>query len=195
MENITDISAGTERRARKVLNDSGVIRIWEEVGAEVRIVGSLAMGLMMTHRDIDLHIYTDRLDPAADFAAMARLAANPAVERVTFANLAATEEECLEWHAWLRDESGDEWQLDMIHIRRGSRYDGYFERMAERIRTAMTPEQRETILQLKYETPVTEHIAGVEYYMAVIRDGIGSYAEFLRWRAAHTFDGIIDWQP
>ena len=195
MENITDISAGTECRARKVLNDSGVIRIWEEAGAEVRIVGSLAMGLMMTHRDIDLHIYTDRLDPAADFAAMARLAANPAVEQVTYTNLVATEEECIEWHAWLRDESGDEWQLDMIHIRRGSRYDGYFERMAERIRTAMTPEQRETILQLKYETPVTEHIAGVAYYMAVIRDGIGTYAEFLRWRAAHPFDGIIDWQP
>ena len=195
MKNSLDISAETECRARKVLDDSGVIRIWEEAGAEVRIVGSLAMGLMMTHRDIDLHIYTDRLDPAADFAAMARLAANPAVERVTYTNLAATEEECLEWHVWLRDESGDEWQLDMIHIRRGSRYDGYFERMAERIRTAMTPEQRETILQLKYETPVTKHIAGVEYYMAVIRDGIGTYAEFLRWRAAHTFNGIIDWQP
>ncbi|MCH5332301.1 MAG: phosphoglycerate mutase family protein, partial [Alistipes sp.] len=92
MKNSLDISAETECRARKVLDDSGVIRIWEEAGAEVRIVGSLAMGLMMTHRDIDLHIYTDRLDPAADFAAMARLAANPAVERVTYTNLAATEE-------------------------------------------------------------------------------------------------------
>ena len=195
MENITDISAETERRARKVLDDSGVIRMWEEAGAEVNIVGSLAMGLMMKHRDIDLHIYTDRLDPAEDFATMARLAANPAVERVTYANLAATEEECLEWHAWLRDECGDEWQLDMIHIRRGSRYDGYFERMAERIREVITPAQRETILHLKYETPDTEHIAGVEYYMAVLRDGIRNWPDFLRWRAAHPFDGIIDWQP
>ena len=195
MENITDISTVTERRARKVLDDSGVIRIWEEAGAEVRIVGSLAMGLMMTHRDIDLHIYTDRLDLAADFSTMARLAANPAVERMTFANLAATEEECLEWHAWMRDECGDEWQLDMIHIRRGSRYDGYFERMAERIGAVITPVQRETILRLKNETPDTEHIAGVEYYMAVIRDGIGTWPDFLRWRAAHPFDGIIDWQP
>ena len=195
MDNIENIAAETERRARKVLEDSGVIRIWEEVGAEVQMVGSLAMGLMMKHRDIDLHIYTDRLDPAEDFATMARLAANPTVERVTFANLAATEEECLEWHAWLRDEHGDEWQLDMIHIRRGSRYDGWFERMAERIREVITPAQRETILRLKHETPDTEHIAGVEYYMAVIRDGIGTYTDFLRWRAAHPFGGIIDWQP
>ena len=195
MENILNISAGTERRARKVLDDSGVIRIWEEAGAEVNIVGSLAMGLMMKHRDIDLHIYTDRLDTAADFSAMARLAADPAVVRMTYANLTATEEECIEWHAWLRDERGDEWQLDMIHIRRGSRYDGYFEGIAERIRTVMTSEQRETILRLKFETPDTEHIAGVEYYMAVIRDGIGTWPDFLRWRAAHPFDGIIDWQP
>ena len=195
MDNIENIAAETERRARKVLEDSGVIRIWEEAGAEVQMVGSLAMGLMMKHRDIDLHIYTDRLDPAEDFATMARLAANPAVERVTFANLAATEEECLEWHAWLRDERGDEWQMDMIHIRRGSRYDGWFERMAERIRMVITPAQRDTILQLKFETPDTEHIAGVEYYMAVIRDGIGTYTDFLRWRATYPFDGIIDWQP
>ena len=195
MKNILEFSAETERRARKVLDDSGVIRIWETAGAEVNIVGSLAMGLMMKHRDIDIHLYTDRLDPAVDFAAMARLAANPAVERMTYANLSATEEECIEWHAWLRDERGDEWQLDMIHIRRGSRYDGYFERMAERIRAVMTPEQRETILQLKYETPDTEHIAGVEYYMAVIRDGIRTWPDFLCWRAAHPFDGIIDWQP
>ena len=195
MKNIFNISAETECRARKLLDDSGVIPIWEEAGAEVNIVGSLAMGLMMTHRDIDLHIYTDRLDPAADFSAMARLAANPAVVRMTYANLSATEEECIEWHAWLRDGQGDEWQLDMIHIRRGSRYDGYFERMAERIRTAMTPEQRETILRLKSETPDSEHIAGVEYYMAVIRDGIRTYDDFIRWRAAHPFDGIIDWQP
>ena len=195
MKNFIDISAETERRARKVLDDSGIIRIWKGAGAEVRMVGSLAMGLMMKHRDIDLHIYTDRLDPAEDFATMARLAANPAVERVTYTNLAATEEECLEWHAWLRDEQGDEWQADMIHIRRGSRYDGYFERMAERIKAVMAPWQRETILRLKFETPDTEHIAGVEYYMAVIRDGIGTYDEFIRWRTTHQFDGIIDWQP
>ena len=195
MENITDISAATEQRARKLLDDSNIIRIWEDAGAEVNIVGSLAMGLMMKHRDIDLHIYTDKLDPAADFAAMARLAANPAVERMTYANLSSSEEECIEWHAWLRDERGDKWQADMIHIRRGSRYDGYFERMAERIRAVMTAEQRETILRLKYETPDTEHIAGVEYYMAVIRNGIGTYAEFLRWRDSNRRDGIIEWIP
>ena len=43
MKNILEFSAETERRARKVLDNSGVIRIWEGAGAEVNIVGSLAM--------------------------------------------------------------------------------------------------------------------------------------------------------
>ena len=48
--------------------------------------------------------------------------------------------------------------MDMIHIREGSRYDGYFEKVAQRISEIMTDEIRETILRLKYETPETEKI-------------------------------------
>ena len=67
--------------------------------------------------------------------------------------------------------------MDMIHIREGSRYDGYFEKVAQRISEIMTDEIRETILRLKYETPETEKIIGVEYYQAVIRDGCGIIAD------------------
>ncbi len=52
------------------------------------------------------------------------------------------------------------WQIDMIHILKGSRYDGYFERVAERIATVLTPETRNTILQLKYETPTPKRSWG-----------------------------------
>ena len=79
----------------------------------------------------------------------------------------ATEERCLEWHAWYEDQEGELWQLDMIHIEKGSRYDGYFEEVARRISAALTDETREAILRLKWETPDTEKIAGIEYYMAV----------------------------
>ena len=48
----------------------------------------------------------------------------------------------------------------MIHIVSGSRYDGHFERVADRIAAALTPETRRTILQLKFETPDDEKIAG-----------------------------------
>lgn len=68
----------------------------------------------------------------------------------------ATEERCLEWHAWYEDQEGELWQLDMIHIEKGSRYDGYFEEVARRISAALTDETREAILRLKWETLDTE---------------------------------------
>lgn len=87
------------------------------------------------------------------------------------------------------------WQIDMIHLLKGSYYDGYFEQVAERISAVLTPEIRETILKLKYETPDTEEIMGIEYYQAVIQDGIHDYAAFQNWRKAHPTNGIINWRP
>ena len=117
------------------------------------------------------------------------------VKRIEYGNLLATEERCLEWHAWYEDQEGELWQLDMIHIEKGSRYDGYFEEVARRISAALTDETREAILRLKWETPDTEKIAGIEYYMAVLRDGIRSYPDFVRWREAHPLTGVAEWMP
>ena len=82
-----------------------------------------------------------------------------------------------------------------IHIREGSRYDGYFEKVAQRISEIMTDEIRETILRLKYETPETEKIIGVEYYQAVIRDGVRDYSGFKEWRKQHPVTGVVEWMP
>lgn len=87
------------------------------------------------------------------------------------------------------------WQIDMIHIVKGSRYDGYFERMAERITAVLTNETRQAILKLKYETPDTAKIMGVEYYQAVIQDGVRTYAELEDWKKQHPATGVIEWIP
>ena len=81
------------------------------------------------------------------------------------------------------------------HPVKGSRYDGYFERVAERIEAVITPRQRETVLRLKYETPDDEKIMGIEYYLAVIRDGIADYPAFVQWRKQQPADRIIEWIP
>lgn len=59
----------------------------------------------------------------------------------------------------------------------------------------LTDRTRETILRLKYETPEAEKIMGIEYYQAVLRDGVGTYAEFEAWRAANPVTGILEWMP
>ena len=142
-----------QQKAWEIIEDTRIVRIWEGIGAKVNLVGSLRTGLLMKHRDIDFHIYTSPLDLSASFRAMAELAENTSIKKIEYTNLLHTAEACIEWHAWYQDMEGELWQMDMIHIQEGSRYDGYFERAAERISAVLTDEMRLAILKLKYETP------------------------------------------
>ncbi len=195
MERFLELAETNLRKAHEIIERVDIHGIWQSIGAEVRPIGSVAMGLMMKHRDIDFHVYSESLTAEESFRAMSRLSENPAIERIECRNLLATAEACIEWHAWYRDTDGEVWQIDMIHILKGSRYDGYFERMAERISAVMTESQRRTILRLKYETPDNEKIMGIEYYQAVIRDNVASYAEFAEWRKRNPAVGIVEWMP
>ena len=193
--NILELAKRNQQKAWEIIEDTRIVRIWEGIGAKVNLVGSLRTGLLMKHRDIDFHIYTSPLDLSASFRAMAELAENTSIKRIEYTNLLHTAEACIEWHAWYQDMEGELWQMDMIHIQEGSRYDGYFERVAERISAVLTDEMRLAILNLKYETPDTEKIMGVEYYQAVIQDGVCSYPEFEEWRRLHPGGGVVEWMP
>jgi len=191
---ITAAAEAVQRRASEVIRRSGIREAWESIGAEVNQVGSMATGLLMKHRDIDFHIYTDTLDPEESFKAITKICADPNVSQLEYRNLAATDEACLEWHIRYGLE-GESWQIDMIQILKGSQFDGYFERVANRINAVLTPETRRTILELKYLTPENEHIPGIEYYQAVIAGGVRTRPEFSEWRKAHPADGINLWCP
>ena len=193
--NIFELAKRNQQKAWEIIEDTRIVRIWEGIGAKVNLVGSLRTGLLMKHRDIDFHIYTSPLDLSASFRAMAELAENTSIKKIEYTNLLHTAEACIEWHAWYQDMEGELWQVDMIHIQEGSRYDGYFERVAERISAVLTDEMRLAILKLKYETPDTEKIMGVEYYQAVIQDGVRSYPEFEEWRRLHPAVGVVEWVP
>lgn len=193
--NIIEIAQRNQQKAREIIKATNIISIWEGVGAKINLVGSLPTGLLMKHRDIDFHIYSSPLFLTDSFRAMAALAENPSIKKIECTNLLHTVEACVEWHAWYQDEDNELWQMDMIHIQGGSRYDGYFEKVAERISQVMTDEMRETILRLKYETPEEEKIIGVEYYRAVIEGGVRSYAELEEWRRRHPVTGVVEWMP
>ena len=192
---ILELAKRNQQKAWEIIEDTRIVRIWEGIGAKVNLVGSLRTGLLVKHRDIDFHIYTSPWDLSASFRAMAELAENTSVKKIEYTNLLHTAEACIEWHAWYKDMEGELWQMDMIHIQEGSRYDGYFERVAERISAVLTDEMRLAILKLKYETPDTEKIMGVEYYQAVIQDGVRSYPEFEEWRRLHPAVGVVEWVP
>lgn len=193
-EKILKLAAENRQQAFRVIEQSNVIGCWS-VGARINLIGSLKTGLLMKHRDIDFHVYTSRLNVDESFRAMTRLAENPRIVKTEYVNLTAEEDACLEWHAWYQSDDGNTWQIDMIHMAEGCRWDGYFEKFADRINAAAGAEERKTILRLKYETPDDAKIAGIEYYMAVLRDGIENYDDFVRWRQQQKTDGIIEWMP
>ena len=59
---------------------------------------------------------------------MQELAERISLKEVHYKNLIQTEEECIEWHAIYEDEDMNTWKFDMIHIRKGSKYDGVVEK-------------------------------------------------------------------
>lgn len=193
--NIVELAKENQQKAWKVIEEARILPIWESVGAKINLVGSLRTGLLMKHRDIDFHIYSSSAVLSDGFKAMAKLAENTSIKKIECSNLLHTPEVCVEWHAWYEDSEKELWQLDMIHILAGSRYDGYFEKFADRLSAILTPETRLAILQLKYETPQTEKIMGIEYYQAVIQDGVRNYAAFEKWRRQHPVTGVVEWMP
>lgn len=195
MKSIFEISKKNQETAWKIIEDIDIINLWQSFGARINLVGSLKMGLMAKHKDIDFHIYSKNISIEKTSEILNKLSEHPRVKNISIKDLIETEEHCIECHAGYIDFEGKKWQIDMIHIEEGSKYDGYFENVADRISKVLTTETKETILRLKFETPENIKISGIEYYKAVIKDGIRNYSEFLEWRKHQPECGIIDWCP
>jgi predicted nucleotidyltransferase len=71
---IHELARQNQQSAWKVLEDTCIIEAWERIGATVHLVGSLRTGLLAKSRDIDIHIYTDRLDVGESFSVIRELA-------------------------------------------------------------------------------------------------------------------------
>lgn len=195
VKEILELSEKNQQRAWKIINDTEVIKIWESIGATVNLVGSLKLGLMCKHLDIDFHVYTSPFQISDSFAAVAKLAEYPYVKRIEYNNFLKEEDTCLSWTIWIEDGDGEMWHMDIIHIVEGSRYDGYFEEVAERIKAVLTEEMKHAILLLKFETPEDVKIMGIEYYRAVIEGGVRTFDELVEWRINNSVAGIVEWIP
>lgn len=195
MTDVFEIAKEHQSRAWEVVREARILEAWKSIGAEINLVGSLRTGLLIRHLDIDFHIYTEPMDISDSFRAIATLAPNPRIRRIEYANLLDAEDRCLEWHAWYEDPRGDTWQIDMIHIVRASRYAGWFEQVADRINAVIDEEQREAVLSIKYAIPKDRKVMGVKIYMAVMRDGVRDYPQFVEWEKRHPEEGIFTWMP
>ena len=194
---IERISSYYQNKAKQILKSTKFIEILEDCGLRVNLIGSLKMGLMVNHRDIDLHIYSKNITIESSFQAISKIAANPNITETLCINGLNTDEHCIEWHLKYRDDENEIWQIDIIHIEEGSRYDGYFEKMADKICEIITPTQRETILKLKYLSTLENKIQihGSEIYEAVIDNGIEDFEELKEWVKKRGLQEPYFWTP
>ena len=192
---ILKLALHNQQTAWNILEQTGIIPAWERIGATVHLVGSLKSGLLAKSRDIDLHIYTDTLNIAASFSVIQELAERLSLKEIQFKNLIQTEEECIEWHVLYEDEDMNTWKFDMIHIRKGSKYDGVVEKVTAAIVNRLTLEIKKTILQIKFDVPNGLQIPGIEIYHAVIEGGVRSYEELEQWRKTNPLTNSLDWLP
>ncbi|MBP1644812.1 MAG: hypothetical protein H6Q16_387 [Bacteroidetes bacterium] len=192
---IFNLAEHNRQAAWKILDDTGIIQAWENIDATVNVVGSLKSGLMMKNRDIDLHIYTDQLILSESFSVIEKLAKNRSIKEIHYINQINTEEECIEWHVLYEDKEMIRWKFDMIHIRRGSKYDGFVEKVTDTIIKQLNSETKEAILRIKFDMPDNCQIPGIEIYRAVLSGGVRSYNEFMDWRKDNLFTNSMEWIP
>lgn len=195
MEHYLQLAQQNQAKAHEIISTLNIIEAWNSIGSKINLIGSLKIGLLMKHLDIDFHVYTEVVDISQSFYAISLIAQHPGVQSVQYSNLLNEEDECLEWHITYIDDNHAKWQIDIMHIVTGSKYDGYFERVGDGIVRRLTEKSRNTILKLKWETPDDEKIMGVEYYRAVLDGGVKTMKEFQEYRLAHPINGILEWQP
>ena len=197
MENseLLKLSKHIRQSALDVLNDLDIVNRCRHIGGTANIVGSLRSDLMLNNRDIDIHIYTDEPMVEKSFSFMKDIAQREAVRDIQYKNLLNTKEECIEWHLWYEAEEGITWKLDIIHIRKGSFYDGYIEKVTDKIIERLTPEIKEAILQIKYGLGEKSNVPGIQIYHAVLKHGIKKYEDFIQWSEKNPVDTVLEWMP
>ena len=66
-ERLIEIAQINQHRAHEIIQELNLIPLWASINVEAHLVGSLRMGLLMKHLDIDLHLYSDPVSLADDF--------------------------------------------------------------------------------------------------------------------------------
>ena len=195
MDSILNQAEKIQKQAWNIIDKTNVIHIWENIGAQINVIGSLKTGLMINHRDIDFHIYSTPFNLVDSFSAVAKLAENPGIRHICYANLLDEEDQCLEWHATYLDELNQEWTLDMIHLHENSPFVGYFEKVSDGILCKLTPSNKQTILSIKYETAKIGKFPAIKIYQAVLQQNITTTNDFLGWFSTQKENEIEQWMP
>jgi hypothetical protein len=152
MENLENIAESNLQKAFEIIRELKIEKIYEELNSTCNLVGSVKTGLLMSHLDIDFHVYSDEFSVEKSFNAIAKISQNPKIKEVFYKNLLEEDDMCLEWHLLYEEVPERIWTIDIMHIKNESLYAGVIERVTEKISSVLTEKMKQTILKIKWES-------------------------------------------
>lgn len=181
------------RRALVVIEELGLMERWSRYGKPV-MVGAVRIGLVVD-LDIDIEVYSQcpRIDDG--FKVMSKLALLPGVWKVRFSNELEGPDQGLYWQIRHRDGLGDVWKIDTWLVGEDHPDAHHSERFADAMEKALTDETRTAILGIKEALLGRTEVRGVDVYKAVLRDGVRSPEEFIRWTSDESQSVTTHWLP
>lgn len=196
MENLENIAESNLQKAFESIRELKIEKIYEELNSTCNLVGSVKTGLLMSHLDIDFHVYSDEFSVEKSFNAIAKISQNPKIKEVFYKNLLEEDDMCLEWHLLYEEVPERIWTIDIMHIKNESLYAGVIERVTEKISSVLTEKMKQTILKIKWESERhKEKIFGIDIYQAVIEENIDTFQDFQIWKQNKKDVGISLWEP
>lgn len=196
MENLENIAESNLQKAFEIIRELKIEKIYEELNSTCNLVGSVKTGLLMSHLDIDFHVYSDEFSVEKSFNAIAKISQNPKIKEVLYKNLLEEDDMCLEWHLLYEEIPERIWTIDIMHIKNESLYAGAIERVTEKINSVLTEKMRQTILKIKWESEQhKEKFFGIDIYQAVIEENIDTFQDFQKWKQNRKDVGISLWEP
>jgi hypothetical protein len=188
----THLSIENELHAEADRLLSGGLQDMLDTFGDVHIVGSYALGLM-TWRDLDIHVVREPLERGAFFDLGRRIADHLQPHRMHFRDetIEATPglPRGLYWGVYLGNEREGAWKIDIWATSSAN-----FEptrRFCDAIAKRLTPETRESILQIKaacWQHPEYRRgFSSADIYEAVFEHGVRTVDQFwsLRRRDSH----------
>lgn len=196
MENLENIAESNLQKAFEIIRELKIEKIYEELNSTCNLVGSVKTGLLISHLDIDFHVYSDEFSVEKSFNAIAKISQNPKIKEVFYKNLLEEDDMCLEWHLLYEEVPERIWTIDIMHIKNESLYAGVIERVTEKISSVLTEKMKQTILKIKWESERhKEKIFGIDIYQAVIEENIDTFQDFQIWKQNKKDFGISLWEP
>lgn len=194
---MSDLISRAEARhqiAEHILSELDLVNRWNRFGV-CHLVGSVAYRLVVAP-DIDLEIFCPEARIEDGFEILRACALHPQVKKTRFWNALGPPHFGLYWQIRYQHED-EEWKIDMWSVA-NSYSEPCGTHLTEPMNRALSPQSRETILDLKEAVLADETLdcPSIQIYRAVLDSNVQTLDQLKVWLPRNPLTGVVtDWKP